>query len=331
MKFLNLSVLLLASLASAAPLRDKYQCKDKLCYVVSSSTGGTAYIRAFNTGYTNSKTLDVPSSINIDGNVFKVNGVYLNTFDDLKTLEEINIPSGISKFTFSHETFNNCPKLKRVVLNNQVSDANDSAIFNSPNNNIVFQGKGVKTLTDSQVKYFLFRNMDMSTKKYQDLYDYQRKTDLFNLAKKLSSYARISSTTDGDNALTVMKTKYGTDAGRARLFRLLAIEMGYKSDEILVASDGTKYWNYVKADGVWYNVDVNYPFTRYTEYYEAEWRYPFLVGNKDFKKRKSISSDPKQWRVMYSNYGYKDEFRGQQTYDIFDQYLRQKKAGERKE
>ncbi|ORX79126.1 hypothetical protein BCR32DRAFT_269647 [Anaeromyces robustus] len=320
MKFINLAIIALssASLVLSKPVTDKNQCKDKLCYLVSGSTGGTAYVKGFNTGYTNSKTLSIPSSVNIDGNVFTINGIDYMAFNGLKTLEEISIASGINKLTLTYGAFSELPNLKKVTLSNKSFDARDLSSFSSPNKEVMFIGNGVKDYTNNQVKY-LFKNVfGLKAKTYQDEYDYQRKTDLFELAKTVSSYARLSDNRDGDNAITVLKTKFGTSLGRARLFRLLAIELGIKASDIKVAYDGNKkYWNYIRVNGSWYNCDVNYPYRTYSQYYEAEWKYPFFVGASEFKKRESITANPKQWRVMLTNYGYRDESRGQPTNEIF--------------
>jgi len=320
MKFINLAIIALSSvsLVLSKPLTDKNQCKDKLCYVISSGSGGTAFVKGFNTGYTNSKVLDIPSSVTIEGNYFTINGIDRLAFSGLSTLEEIRIASGINKLTLTYGAFSELPNLKRVTLSNKSFEANDLSSFSSPNKEVMFLGNGVKDYTNSQVKY-LFKNVfGLKTKTYQDEYDYQRKTDIFELAKTVSGYARISDNRDGDNAITVLKTKFGSPLGRARLFRLLAIELGIKASDIKVAYDGkSKYWNYIKVDGSWYNADINYPFRLHTQYYEAEWKYPFFVGASEYKKRESITASPKQWRVMLTNYGYSDESRGQPTNEIF--------------
>jgi len=331
MKFINLAIIALSSisLVLSKPLTDKNYCYKEFCYLVENGSGGPATIKGFSAKYQNSKVANIPASVNIEGNTFYIKTIDRLAFSKLSTLEEVNIASGISNLTIKYGAFSECPNLKRVVLNCQKYTIDDPlATFTSPNRAVQFLGKGVKDYTDKHMSKIIKNYSLPSKSKYTDLYDYERKSDLFVLARHLSQY-RYADFNDGDNAITLYKTGFGTDAGHARLFRLLAIAMGVKSNEILVAYDGKgKYWNYVKVDGYWYNASVNYPFRMVSDYYYAEWKKPFFHGNEEWKGETTVP--PSQWLVMKTNYGYKDELRGQPTYENFDSYLRQNNLGSRK-
>jgi len=330
MKFMNLFIISLSSANLVlSNLTDMNQCQDKLCYLISNGSGGTATVTGFSAKYADSKVADIPASVNIKSNIFRINSIDRLAFSELKNLQEVNIASGISDLTLSYGAFSKCPNLKRVVFDNQSFTIEDLSTFTSPNRDITFLGKGVKNYTDNQIKIILAQ-LGMKASKYSDLYDYQRKVDIFNVAKNVSQY-HVSDNADGDNAIVITKIGYGSDAGRARLFRLLAIAKGINPNDILIATDGNgKYWNFIKVDNYWYNASVNYPFRFITEYHYAEWKRPFFLGNKDFMKEEGITASPSQWRVVFTNYGYQDELRGQQAYDLFDNYLNQV-GGNRKE
>jgi len=332
MKFINLAIVALSSvsLVLSKPLTDKNQCYKEFCYLIEKGSGGPASVKGFSADYQDSKVANIPSSVTIQGNTFYINAIERNAFSNLDTLEEVNIASGISNLKLNYGAFANCPNLKRVVLNNQSFTLDDPlATFTSPNRAVTFLGRGVKDYTDKHMKKILTNGVfQMEVKKYKDTHDYDRKNDLFVLARTISQY-RFADFNDGDNAITVYKTGFGTDAGHARLYRLLAITMGVKSDEILVAYDGkSKYWNYIKVDGYWYNASVEYPFRFVSEYHIAEWKKPFFHGNEEWKGETTVA--PSQWLVMKTNYGYKDELRGQPAYENFDSYLKQHNLGSRK-
>ncbi|OUM65859.1 hypothetical protein PIROE2DRAFT_7015 [Piromyces sp. E2] len=337
MKFVNFAILALASVnfVSASPIKekrainDKNQCNDQYCYWVSGPSGGTATLVGFGRKNQNSKVVNVPTKVVFEGYTYKVTSVGENAFGNT-AITEVNVASGISELKLSHNAFADCKNLKRVVLNSPVVGLVDNTPFSNPNKDCVFLGQGVKTFTNDQVKRLL-KSLNIEKKDYSKIDDYQRKVALFELAKTLSQYIRISDNKDGGNVIAAIKTKFGNSAGRARLYRLLAIEMGVPKKDIFIGHDGKNaYFYYLKLDNVWFNCEVDYPFRRYSVYYQAEWQRPFFMDNASMKTNLGTSVNPSSWYVLFSEYGYGDEFRGQQSYDIFDQYLRQNKLGSRK-
>jgi len=333
MRFFSIALLAFAGLVSASPImekrriNDKNQCNDQYCYWVSGPNGGTATLVGFGNKNQNSKVVNVPNKVVFEGYTYKVDSVGVFAFSN-SDITEVNVARGISELRLSHDAFAGCKNLKRVVLNSPVVGLVDDSPFREPNKDCVFLGQGVKSFTNDQVKYLL-KSLRFEKKDY-GYDDYQKKSDLFELAKNLSQYLRISDIKDAGNALTAMKIKFASSAGYARLFRLLAIEMGISEKDILVAHDGKNaYFNYVKVDGYWYNCQVDYPYRRYPLFYQT-WERPFFMGNAEMKKNLSTSVNPSNWYVLFSNYGYGDEFRGQQSYQIFDQYLKQYNLGSRK-
>jgi len=308
-------------------INDKNQCNDQYCYWVSGPSGGTATIVGFGNKNKNSKVVNVPNKVVFEGHTYYVNSVGYGAFGRYDQIEEVNIASGIDNLDLSHGAFAENKNLKRVVLNSPVS-ALDLTAFSSPHKDCVFLGKGVKSFTDGQVKRLLI-SFGIKTKDYSKIDDYTRKVDLFELAKTLSQYLKVSDIKDSGNAIAALEIKFATSAGYARLYRLLAIAMGVPEKDILVGHDGNgNYFNYTKLDNVWFNLSVDYPFRRYSLYYQT-WQYEFFVDNATFKSRIKSKTSPSSWYVMFSNYGYSDEFRGQQSYDIFDQYLKQNRLGSR--
>jgi len=340
MKFINLTLLVLAgsfvssrAVEEKRTLNDKQQCDGSLCYWISGPNGGTATLVGFDSSNKkqSQKTLNIPYSVKFEKYTYLVDSVLESAFSGNRELQEVNVSSSIKTLNVSHRTFAECPNLTRVVFNNQKVTASNLYAFYNPNKNIAFLGRGVKSYTDDQTDKLIF-DWNIDVQNFSKIDDYHRKVALFNLGKRLVRYLSNSSAKDAGNAITAIKTRAANSAGYARLFRLLAIAMGYPSKEILVAHDGNgNYFNYVKLDGYWYNISVkDIPYDKYQEYYEAEWQYPPFVDMKTQKKRLNTKADPSNWYVMFSNYGYSDEFRGQQSYDKFDQYLKKNNLGSHK-
>jgi len=74
--------------------------------------------------------------------------------------------------------------------------------------------------------------------------------DLFTLAKQIQrTFGLYDKVAYPDNAANVAFIGSGSRDGFARLYRIIAIVMGFKDDQILVGCDNIHYcWNYVKVD-----------------------------------------------------------------------------------
>lgn len=336
MKFINLSFIALfgSSFVLAKPL-DKNQCTKELCYWISSSTGGTATVVGLATGNSKAKSISIPSSVKFDKYTFTVDSVYMGAFANNKNLQEVNVSSAIKTLSISHNAFTDCSNLKRVVLSCQTVSTPNLTPFNKPSNDIVFYGRGVKSLVDDHSK-MLASQWGFNTKNYANLSQITRKTDLFNLGKMMSYMIIFADNTKYDSALVSIKTSRASNAGFARLFRFLAIGMGIPKNNILVANDGNgHYWNLIKVDGKWYNADISgYAFGSARDYQDAEANRPLFQTKTAFKqylsnKYSNANTNPSQWNVALNVYGYPDEFNGQPTVERMDSYLSQNGLGSR--
>lgn len=316
-----------ATIAFAA-LNDKQQHDDTFNFWISGPNGGTATLVGLRKNPTTAKSLTIPANVYVEGIKFKVVDVLDHTFSGNNCpFEDIYVSSNVESFHFDHYSFNDCANLKRVVLYNDVITTELTA-FKNVNKNVQFLSKGTKSFVMDFTKK-LVRDLDIPIKNYSSVTTSDKKNDLFEIAKKLSNYLRNSGVRDSGNVAVNLVTKYGTSDGYARLFRQLAIAAGFPESDILVGGDNNgHYWNYVRFGSYWWNVDVNYPFRVYSTYKNAESSKPFFLGNKDFKNRVTenydITVDPNNFIVWFTNFGYADEFRGQQTYENWDTYLRQR-------
>jgi len=336
MKFINLSLVALGcSLALGKPLTNKVQCDKKLCYWISSSTGGNAYVSGLANENKNAKSISIPSVVTFEGYRFNVIGTIMGALSGNSNLEEINVASGINNLDLSNDVFANCSNLKRVVLSNKSISAVNLTPFSNPSLNIVFYGRATKSLVDNQAPKLLDR-WNISKKNYNSETQMTRKTDLFNLGKYMNYYILVNDNSRYDSAAVSIKTSRASHSGYARTYRFLAMAMGIPKNNILVATDGNNhYWNLVKVDGKWYNADmINYPFPSVRNYEMAEDKRPLFLNNSKFKEQlasnySNTNTNPSQWSVVLNMYGYPDEFNGQQTTERIDTYLSQNGLGSR--
>ncbi|ORX42564.1 hypothetical protein BCR36DRAFT_337361 [Piromyces finnis] len=191
---------------------------------------------------------------------------------------------------------------------------------------------GTKSFVNDYVEK-LAKSLSIQKINYDKLTTYEEKENIFEIAKKTQTYLRTSDVKDSGSVAVNLVTKFGTRDGYARLFRLLCIASGLPENRILVGGDNNgHYWNYIRFSGYWYNVNIDYPYRVYSTYSSAVSKKPFFLGNAAFKQRLSeeqgINVNPSNYIVWFKNYGYPDEFRGQQTYDKLDYYLNSQ-VGER--
>eukprot|EP00833_Pecoramyces_ruminatium_P007557 jgi/Orpsp1_1/1181589/evm.model.c7180000077847.1 len=330
MKYINLVLFAVSciNLALSRALTGEDKCNDQFCFWVTNE--GLATILGFSQTNQNARILNIPGSVNFDGHDYYVNAVGVGAFSGNENLEEVNVSSYIDNLYLDTDAFAECPNLKNVAFDNKSVSAADLSSFASPNKDISFTGRGVVTFVNDQALK-LITQWGFSVKNYKNESDYTRKEDLFNLAKHLSQYLHISEFRDTKSVIVAIKVKFGTYDSYARLFRILAIAMGIPENYIYIASDGNNhYWNYCFIDNMWYNVDIiNYPYRRYSLYSIAESQRPFYHGYTEFKEMNndSIYASPSQWVVLYNNYGYPDEFDGQQVFENFDAFLNQHQLG----
>ncbi|ORX42563.1 hypothetical protein BCR36DRAFT_157531 [Piromyces finnis] len=308
-----------ASVAFGAAILDKQQHDDTFNFWVSGPNGGTATIVGLRNNATTAKSVTFPAYVYVQGIKFKVTGVLDHTFNDSYCpFESIYIASGVESFHFDHYTFNGCKNLKRVYLSNQKVTA-ELTSFKDVNKDVTFYSRGTKSFVNDYVEK-LAKSLGIEKKNYSSLANYYKKENLFEIAKKTQTYLRTSDVKDSGSVAVNLVTKFGTRDGYARLFRLLCIASGFPESDIRVGGDGNGYyWNYVKIGNCWSNVDINYSYRVYSTYSSAVSKKPFFLSDGAFKQR--LSEDygitVNKFYVYYTNYGYPDEFNGQQTHEVF--------------
>jgi len=336
MKYINLVLLAICNinLALTKAIVGKDRCNDQFCYWTNMEDGfGYATILGFSKNNKDTKVANIPSHVVFDDIKYYVHAAGVGAFINSEELEEVFVSSKIDNFYLDHDAFSKCPNLKKVHFDNKYVTTADLSNFSSSNMDISFLGRGVKVFTDDQSEKLL-EQWELPQKNYYYETDYDRKVALFELAKSLTQYLRIKSYQDSGSAIVAIKNKFASYDGYARLYRALAIKMGVPEEHILVASDGeAHYWNYVFVDNAWYNVDITYfPFRRYSLYYQSEGETPFFLTNSSLQKVRSneITTEPSEWVVLHSNYGYPDELKAdQEKSENFNTYLKKHKLGNR--
>jgi len=313
-----ISLFVNATLALAA-INDKAQHDDTFNFWVTGSTGGTATIVSLRKNPTTAKSITFPAYVYVEGYKFKVTGVLDHSFSGTNCpFEDVYVSSLVESFEFDSFSFNDCKNLKRVVLYNDNVTAELTAFRNS-NKNMSFLSKGTKSFIKSYSDK-LVRDLSIPVKNYRSVNSSTKRKDLLSIATKINKYFTYSNIRDSGDLAVNLVTKYGTYDGFARLLRQLAVSAGFPESDIQIGGDNNgHYWNYVKLGSYWYNLDVNYLTNNANT---------FIVGKNTFKNRLrqkyGVTLDPSRYIIWYTVYGYADEFRGQQTYENWDTYLRQR-------
>jgi len=268
------------------------------------------------------RNLNIPQYFVLDGERYYVEGFARNAFAN-SNVETVNISSDIEIIKFEPYAFYNCKKLKTFNLNSQKVIVNNIFTFYNANVDLVIKGKSVPAFVESYCKSFLKYYGLPINKDYNNLTQYEKKNDLFILAKRLHDYVTFDGNRDQGNAAVALAIRHASWGGISRAYYNLAIAMGIKDTEVLIGGDyNVSAWNYVKVDDKWYNVDVSrFDFKTYKNYsnvffYSKRTFSAFL--NKEQPQGK-YNNQPSKWVVVNDLIHYDYDSSLAVTY--FDEYL----------
>ncbi|MCM1498058.1 MAG: leucine-rich repeat domain-containing protein [Clostridium sp.] len=97
---------------------------DKVTYRVTSADTGKKEV-AYVNGEKNAKKVKIPSTVTINGTVYRVTEIAANAFSGEKNMTSVTIPSTV--VTIGDNAFKNCKKLKKVVIPGNVETIGKNA------------------------------------------------------------------------------------------------------------------------------------------------------------------------------------------------------------
>jgi len=215
---------------------------------------------------TNLDDIVIPPYFVVDDKRYVVNEISSYAFYNTK-IRSVKIGSNINNIEIQNYAFSKCSALKTFTIDSPKVTVGTRAFENS-NPDMVIKGSGVpsfvKSFCTNLVKIWGFK----VNKDYTNLTQYERKKDLFTLAKELNKYVTFSGNADQGNAAVALALRHASWGGIARAYYQLALAIGIKDTEVLIGGDyNVSAWNYVKVDGKWYNVDVaRFDFNTYKSY-----------------------------------------------------------------
>jgi len=305
MKFLGslfVFAIISACAVFGAPTPDINQYDDTFHYWISTDNK-KATIMGVNNKYAN--TVVVKPYITVQGERYYIHqigaGAFSNTY-----VQNIVINSDVQSMHFSPNAFINASYIRTIELKTEKVTSDVSA-FDGCGNYLGFSGVGTASLANDLAKQLLERWGLPVNKDYTNLSDYERNKALFELAKKVKNFSYATNIAYPDNVAVVLALKTGGSNGIARAFRILALNMGFKYNDVNVGGDGGYYsWNLVHTDigngKKWYNLDIIH--TTFPSYYTAS------VFKTDSAQSSITNVSPSNWIIYINQYN----FLGEQTY-----------------
>jgi len=276
------------------------------------------------------KDVVIPQYFVVEGERWYVNSIGYGAFLDYD-ITSVTIPSNIESIKFETYAFENCKKLKTITINAAKVPEVSIRAFYGANVDIVIKGSATPAFTESIAKSFLKNYSLPINKDYTNLTQYERKKDLFNLAKALNKSITFDGNADQGNAAVAIAIGHASWGGVSRAYYQLARAMGIKETEVLIGGDAAvSAWNYVKVDGYWYNVDIS----RF-DLKNASYTNSFFMNNSKFseflnKKQPygKYNNSPSKWVVVLDLIHYQGEANYHGT-TYFNSYLSKNGLGSR--
>jgi len=269
------------------------------------TTKKTATITGVKDKYNYTVTLN--PYITVEGQTYTVNQIGSGAFSNTN-VETIIVNDNIKSLNISPNAFQSANYIRNIELNTEKVTAHLQA-FDGISTNVGFQGVGTRSLADSLAKELLKSwNLPVG-KDYSNVSNDAFNKALYNLAYKVKKNFYLNDKVAySSNVASVLAVKAGSYNGIARVYRILAKNMGFKYNDVHVGGDGGRYsWNYVyivkNSDHKrWFNLDI--VNTKFTSRYNAN------VFKTMDQQKNSIQSDvnPRNWIIYNDEYNYPGEY-----------------------
>lgn len=209
----------------------------------------------------------IPDTVNYQGKDYHVSIIQANSLKNATYKWKIVIPEKNRALLLKKHSLNGVKNIGSFEIRSKVVEPEIDA-FDGIDLTTNFKGAGIPPSVEKLAKSYLKKWKLPFGKDYQKVTESERIQDLYTLAKNFQRTFSISKNASyPNNAAYVAFTKIGGRDGIARLYRIMAMVMGFTEEQILVGCDN-KYeeyyrycWNYIYADlnnsgdRMWYVID----------------------------------------------------------------------------
>jgi len=246
---------------------------------------------------------------------------------------------GDNSIIIRKNAFSGVKGLKEFNIINKNLDAEIGG-FSGVGTLVQFKGEGIPNIVDKYCQRLLKQwNLPVG-KNYKYVDDKTKKQDLFTLGKNMqNTFGIYDKIAYPDNAANVAFIGSGSSNGLSRLYRIMAIVMGFSYEEVLVGCDNMHYcWNYVKVNVYnqntkkWHVYDIQDPIYKTTVFDNGSFQKESTFLNTLKRYYGSTTTiDPHKFIVFNNRYNYPNENRvnNLSNSENFDDWLKRTNGGVR--
>jgi len=267
----------------------------------------------------------IPSYITVEGRRYYINQIGPGAFSN-SDVQRINVPSDVQSLNISYNAFFDAKNIRNIKLDTEKVTA-DNGAFTNIGTLVGFEGVGARSLANDMAKKLLQSWGLPVGKDFTNVSSNEFNRALYTLAyyvkKNFGVYDKIAYK---DNAVSVLAIGAGGSNGIARVYRILAKNMGFQYNDVHVGSDTGYYsWNYVYINKTgtykqWYNLDIvntNFPSTQYnSSVFRTKAQQRSVLRSKyGSGAEQYLNTD--NWIIFNNEYNYPGEFiyvQGQKYY-----------------
>jgi len=276
----------------------------------------------------------IPAYVTYQGERYQLTIIQGSVFKN-EDFNVISVAADNKALLIKRNAFNGIRSIREFRFNSKKVEP-EIGSFNGASLGILIRGQGIPYAMEKLTKQYFKKWKITFGKDYTNVSESERMKDLFTLAKNFQrNFSIYEKVLHGDNAANVALLGSGNTEGYARLYRVMAIFMGFPEDHILVGCDTIHLcWNYVKVDnydGVrkWHVVDA----TQYISdamnmnylYFQDEKEYVKSTLNPYYHGDYTVS--PHNFVIKINKYNYLGE-PSVKPFDVnFDTWLKNNNGG----
>jgi len=284
---------------------------------------------------TSASQYKIPAYVTYQGKDYRVTIVQANGFKGVK-IPKISVDPANTALLLKHNAFNGIVGLKEFNIDSKKVEPEIGA-FNGVGTDVLFQGVGTVDALDKLIVRYLKKWKLQIGKDYTNVSETDKMKDLYALALNMKkNFINDNVGAYPDRPASVAFIGHGARGGHARLFRNMALTMGFRSEDVLVGCDTMTYcWNYIKINnnsgGKKYHVlDISDGINEYvnldTSVFQKENNFINNTLTRFYKNYYTI--DAHTFNVHFNMWFYKDEPMYQTVYN-FDTWIKDNKAVKR--
>ncbi|ORX49005.1 hypothetical protein BCR36DRAFT_584114 [Piromyces finnis] len=284
------------------------------------------------TYYDNISEAKIPAYITFNNKQYPVSEVDENAFKG-RQIAAVSIDAKNTGILIKKNAFNGIKGLKAFYMYSSYVDVEVDG-FSGVGINVQFQGSGLQNALEKYCQRYLKSWSLPIGKNYSYTSEETKMRDLFTLAKNMRKNFGNDKIAYPDNAANVAFLGAGSKDGYARLYRIMAMVMGFKYEKILVGCDTMYYcWNYVMLNDTERTWKVVYALKSIADH--TIYNSSYFTTEADFIKNTlkpfyGTTIDPHKFIVHNTRINYP----GESKYDYlndenFDDWLKRNNGGKR--